>query len=50
MTTPPDDEEDPWVDGSLEAGADDAAPPDDSVPPAGDIPGDIPAGADVDLE
>jgi hypothetical protein len=48
VTTPPDDEEDRWLDGSLEAGADDAPPPDDSALPAGDIPAD--ADADVDVE
>jgi hypothetical protein len=46
MTTAPDDEEDRWVDGSLEAGADDAPPVIDSVPTAGDIP----AGDGVDEE
>jgi hypothetical protein len=46
VTTGPDDEEDRWLDGSLEAGADDEPAPDDSAPPVGDTPAD----ADADEE
>jgi hypothetical protein len=40
VSIPPEDEEDPWVDGDLESDADDSVPP----------PGDIIVDEDIDLE